>query len=102
MVETRRTARFIGQCTVRYENHLFIDTPKTVSKSADIADSIFAEIGRVFCTPSSWLPGAAPRNRGSVPNWRGSGGIWRRRIAATSHGPDPPTLIDSERFRTSP
>jgi hypothetical protein len=33
-----------------YKNHLFIDTPQTISKSADIADSIFAEIGRVFYT----------------------------------------------------
>jgi hypothetical protein len=37
---------------------------KKVAESADIIEPADAEFARVFCTPSSSLPGAAPRNRG--------------------------------------
>jgi hypothetical protein len=37
--------------------------PNRFQKSVDIADSIFAEIGRVFCTPRHGRQGMAPSHR---------------------------------------
>jgi hypothetical protein len=39
--------------TRTYNNHLFIDTGKAIAESIDIADTVHAEFGKVFCTPWS-------------------------------------------------